>query len=81
MCIDLGLFDSLLQRFTAIFTVFVFDEILKTPRVTSLIMIWKSRLNLLSYSEGQMATIIAAKLMKFTGHLLMVVLIKGSGKT
>jgi len=35
---------------------------------------------LLSYSEGRKATIVAAKLMKFTGHLLMVVLIKGSGK-
>jgi len=28
----------------------------------------------------QKATIIAAKLMKFAGHLLMVVLIKGYGK-
>jgi len=48
--------------------------------VTSLIVISKSRSNLLSYSEGQEATIIAAKLMEFTGHQLMVVLIKGSGK-
>ena len=30
-----------------------FDEILKTSRVTSLIMIWKSRLNLLLYSEDR----------------------------
>jgi len=50
-----------------------FDEILKTSRVTSLIVIWKSRLNLLSYLEGrcQRAISIAYKLMKFTGHLLM----------
>ena len=60
-----------------------FDEILKTSRVTSLIVIWKSRVNLLSYSEGcsQKATTIAHKLMKFTGHLLMMVLIRGCGKT
>jgi len=60
-----------------------FDETLKTSRVTLLIILWKSRLNLLSYSEGrrQKATIIAYKLMKFTGHLLVVVLIKGGGKT
>jgi len=56
MCIDLGVFEYVSQSFTAIFTVFVFDKILKTcrelSRVTSLIMSWKSHLNLLSYSEG-----------------------------
>src|SRR6218665_811827 len=78
MCI--GVFEYVLQRFTAEFTVFLvtlFDKMLGTSRATSIIV--KSRLNLLSYSESQKATIIVAKLMKFTGHLLMVVLIKGSG--
>jgi len=58
-------------------------EILKTSRVTSLIVIWKSRRNLLSYSEGrrQKANIIAYKLKQFTRHLLIVLLIKGCGKS
>src|SRR6218665_1060184 len=80
MCIDLGLYEYVLQRFTAMFAVFAFDKILKTSRVISLIVIWKSCLNLLSYSEGLKATIIANKLIKFTGHLLTVVLIKSCGK-
>src|SRR6218665_3882755 len=76
----IGIFCKGLQQYSQYS---FFDEILKTSRVTSLIVIWKSRLNLLSYSEGchQKSTIIAYKLMKFTGHLIMVVLIKSYGKT
>src|SRR6218665_2990940 len=40
----------------------------------------KSRLNLLPYSASRNSTIIADKLMKFAGHLVMVVLIKGCWK-
>jgi len=58
-----------------------FDEILKTSRVTSLIVIWKSRVDLLSYSEGCRQTATTIALTKFTGHLLTMVLIKGYSKT
>src|SRR6218665_2909848 len=57
-----------------------FDGMLKTSRVTLFVLIWEARLNLLSYSEGQMSTIIEDILMKFEGHLVMLVLIKGCGK-
>jgi len=42
----------------------------------SFIMIWKSHLNLLPYLEGHKSTIIADKLIKFTGHQIMVALSK-----
>jgi len=59
-----------------------FGEIVKACRVTSLIVIWKSRLHFaVIYSQDYKATIIADKLMKFEGYLLMAVLIKGCGKT
>jgi len=47
-----------------------FNKILKTSRVTSLIVIWKSPFNLLSYSEGrrQKATSVSYKLMKSTDY-------------
>ena len=69
-----------MQKFTAIFSVFFSDEILKTSRVTSFIVIWKSCFYLLKYSESQKSTIIADKWMKFAGYLVMVVLNKGCGK-
>jgi len=57
-----------------------FGGILKTSGVTPFIAICKSRLNLLPYSASHNSTIIADKFMKFAGHLVMVVLIKGCGK-
>jgi len=58
-----------------------FGEIVKACRVNSLIVTWKSRLHFpVIYSQGHKATIIADRLMKFTGHLFMAVLIKGCGK-
>ena len=55
----------------------LFGGILKTSGVTPFITICKSRLNL---EPCRNSTIIADKLMKFAGHLVMVVLIKGCGK-
>src|SRR6218665_2279641 len=40
----------------------------------------RSRLNLQPYSVGKESTIIADQLMKLTGHVVMVVLIKGYWK-
>src|SRR6218665_795107 len=57
-----------------------FDGILKTSRVPHLFAIWESCLNLLQYSESHKSTIIADKLIKFAGHLVMVIVIKGCGK-
>src|SRR6218665_2115860 len=57
-----------------------FDGILKTSRVPPLIAILESCLNLLRYSESHKSTIIADKLIKFAGHLAMVIVIKGCGK-
>src|SRR6218665_406336 len=57
-----------------------FDGILKTSRVPPLIAIWESCLNLLRYSESHKSTIIADKLIKFAGHLAMVIVIKGCRK-
>src|SRR6218665_3338208 len=55
----------------------IFDGILKTSRWPHLP---QSRLKLLPYSVDQMSIIIADKLMKIAGHLVMVVLIKGYWK-
>ena len=57
-----------------------FGGILKTSGVTPFIAICKSRLNLVSCSASCNFTIIADKLMKFAGHLVMVMLIKSCGK-
>jgi len=57
-----------------------FDESLNTSRVTSFNMIWKSCFHLLPYSEGSKSNIISDKMMKFAGHLIMMVLIKGYWK-
>ena len=47
------------QKFTAIISVFFFDEMLNTSRVTSFNTIWKSCFHLLPHSEGSKSTIIA----------------------
>src|SRR6218665_1159614 len=52
----------------------------KDVRVTPFIAICKSRLNLAPCSASRNSTIIADKLMKFAGHLVMVVLIEDCEK-
>ena len=62
--------------FAAISQYCFFGGILKTSGVIPFIVICKSRLNLVPCSASRNFTIIADKLMKFAGHLVMVVLIK-----
>ena len=57
-----------------------FGGMLKTSGVTPFIVICKSCLNLVPCSASRNSTIIADKLMKFAGHLVMAVLIKGCGQ-
>jgi len=78
MCINV--LEHAVQNFAALFLVFFFGVILKTSGVTPCFAIFKLRLNLLSYSASRSSTIIADKLMKFVGHLAMMVLIMGCGK-
>jgi len=77
MCINVV--EHAVQNFAAIFSVFVFGRILKTSMVKLFIAIWKSCPNLLPYVESHKSTTIADKLMKYAGHLVMVVLIKSCG--
>ena len=77
MCISV--LEHAVQNFAAIFSVFFFGGILKTSGATPFIAICKLPLNLLPYSASHNSTIIADKFMKFAGHLVMVVLIKGCG--
>jgi len=65
MCINV--LEHAVQYFTAIFSVFFFGGILKTPGVTPFIAICKSRLNLEPFSASRNSTIIADKLLKFAG--------------
>ena len=57
-----------------------FGVTLKTSGVTPFIAICKSRLNLEPCSASRNCSIIADKLMKFAGHLVVVVLIEDCGK-
>ena len=75
MCINV--LQHALQNFTVIFLFFFFWQNFEVMWGGSFIAIWKSRLNALPYSEGHKSSIIADKLMKFAGHLDIVVLIKG----
>ena len=81
-----GLFmylEHAVQTFEAIFSVFFFWQNFKDVRGDPVYRDkpnWKSRLNLVPCSASRNSIIIADKLMKFAGHLVMLVLIRGCGK-